>query len=306
MACARVTKAICGRFCFDLKAICDRTCQNGRRFKATISTGGTAIDLTELFSPEFVHTNSHAVGFQLSNGDEVAVLASKSSPRYRIVSSCFEAAAVVLNLLIKNLEHNKLEGTFDEQLPLSEYFRIIDRHFEHRVMMSQLQSDLEVKAHQFRVVQKRLLMRFKDKSPAPLQHLDTLLETRYDDLLAIADGLKDGLEHQRHLFSRLSASGFALVLLMRLKFRHLAEQDLDIISNTLGVRWLPTPEQGWEETVDSGLLFLLRTTLSKDDRDMPTGAAAAPKGIPADTSKLKKHISAVCEKMLKGLRPSGV
>lgn len=35
---------------------------------------------------------------------------------------------------------------------------------------------LEQRAQQFRMIQKRLLTKFKDKTPSPLQNLDTLLE----------------------------------------------------------------------------------------------------------------------------------
>ena len=38
---------------------------------------------------------------------------------------------------------------------------------------------LTQRAAQFRSIQKRLLTRFKDKTPAPLQNLDTLLEGTY-------------------------------------------------------------------------------------------------------------------------------
>jgi hypothetical protein len=56
--------------------------------------------------------------------------------------------------------------------------RLIDAHFEQRLYINSRRKELESRAHQFRVVEKRLLIRFKDTTPAPLQHLDTLLEVR--------------------------------------------------------------------------------------------------------------------------------
>lgn len=38
---------------------------------------------------------------------------------------------------------------------------------------------LSERAIQFRAIERRLLARFKEKTPAPLQHLDTLLEGTY-------------------------------------------------------------------------------------------------------------------------------
>ena len=66
--------------------------------------------------------------------------------------------------------------------PLPEYFRLIDDHFEHRVLISQMKKELDARASQFRVVEKRMLTRFKDKTPTPLAKLDTLLNQTYDDV----------------------------------------------------------------------------------------------------------------------------
>lgn len=64
-----------------------------------------------------------------------------------------------------------------DQLPLQEYFTIIDQHFDSRLEDKRLTIALEERAKQFRAVQKRLLTKFKDKTPVPLANMDTLLET---------------------------------------------------------------------------------------------------------------------------------
>ena len=43
------------------------------------------------------------------------------------------------------------------------------------------------RATQYRAVQKRLLVRFKDRNPAPMTHLDTLLEDTYSQLLEVGE-----------------------------------------------------------------------------------------------------------------------
>ena len=43
---------------------------------------------------------------------------------------------------------------------------------------------LDQRAQQFRSIQKRLLTKFKDKNPSPLQNLDTLLEGTYRQVLS--------------------------------------------------------------------------------------------------------------------------
>jgi len=71
-------------------------------------------------------------------------------------------------------------------MPLNDYFELIDSHFNVRLAMENYKDLLQQRAHQFRVIQKRLLTRFKDKTPSPLQHLDTLLEGTYKQVGDIA------------------------------------------------------------------------------------------------------------------------
>lgn len=48
-----------------------------------------------------------------------------------------------------------------------------------RINGEKLEELLSERAVQFRAIQRRLLTRFRDKTPAPLQHLDTLLDGTY-------------------------------------------------------------------------------------------------------------------------------
>ena len=56
---------------------------------------------------------------------------------------------------------------------------IVSFHFQFRTGASKCKEMLAQRASQFRTIQKRLLTRFKDKTPGPLQNLDTLLEGTY-------------------------------------------------------------------------------------------------------------------------------
>ncbi len=53
--------------------------------------------------------------------------------------------------------------------------------------MSAVRNELSLRAQQFRVVQKRLLVRFKDKTPNPLGNMDLLLEVTFRQLVDLAD-----------------------------------------------------------------------------------------------------------------------
>ena len=58
--------------------------------------------------------------------------------------------------------------------------------------------------------------------------------------------------------------------------------------------------QGWEEMVDAAITHLLRTCLSKTAKDQTVNPS--PLSVPKDTSKLKKHISLLCDRLSKGAK----
>ena len=65
------------------------------------------------------------------------------------------------------------------RLTLQDYWNIVDEHFEARKRVIAVRKELSRAAQELRSVQKRLLVRFKDKNPMPLGNMDTLLETTY-------------------------------------------------------------------------------------------------------------------------------
>lgn len=64
-------------------------------------------------------------------------------------------------------------------------------YFQHRMNAEGMKEMLAQRASQFRAIQRRLLTRFKDKTPAPLQNLDTLMEGTYRQLLHLADSIEE-------------------------------------------------------------------------------------------------------------------
>ena len=53
--------------------------------------------------------------------------------------------------------------------------------------------------------------------------------------------------------------------------------------------------QGWEECVDSAMTHLLRTVLAKSAKD--TSSMPLPIAMPADTTKLQRHIGVICNRL---------
>ncbi|XP_063465758.1 protein PTHB1 isoform X13 [Symphalangus syndactylus] len=157
--------------------------------KITIDTNKSPVSLLSLF-PGFASQSDddqvNVMGFHFLGGARVTLLASKTSQRYRIQSEQFEDIWLITDELILRLqEYFEKQGvkdfacSFSGSIPLQEYFELIDHHFELRINGEKLEELLSERAVQFRAIQRRLLARFKDKTPAPLQHLDTLLDGTY-------------------------------------------------------------------------------------------------------------------------------
>ena len=66
-------------------------------------------------------------------------------------------------------------------------FDALDRHFAYKHELRSLRKTLEDRSYQFRLIQKKLLNRFKDKNPSALNNLDFLLQHTYQQVLEVAN-----------------------------------------------------------------------------------------------------------------------
>ena len=125
----------------------------------------------------------------------VSILVSKNAGRYRVQSDSLPALLLVLSELERRLTAHiagtltsgERVATCEDEYPLSEYFTAIRAHFELRGKLAEQLSLLNDSAHQYRMVQKRLLVRFKDRNPTPLLGLDALMRESYNNLLRISE-----------------------------------------------------------------------------------------------------------------------
>jgi hypothetical protein len=63
---------------------------------------------------------------------------------------------------------------------------VCQAHFQARQNIAQLSAQLNDVAHQYRMVEKRLLVRYKDRNPTPMGGLDSLMKETYAKLLALS------------------------------------------------------------------------------------------------------------------------
>lgn len=78
-------------------------------------------------------------------------------------------------------------------MPLEEMWASMERHWQARQAVVATQTALAERAQQHRAVQKRLLMRFKDRQPASLAHLDLLLGETFTDLIDLGELVQHNL-----------------------------------------------------------------------------------------------------------------
>ncbi|XP_037593890.1 protein PTHB1 isoform X4 [Cebus imitator] len=256
--------------------------------KITIDTNKSPVSLLSLF-PGFASQSDddqvNVMGFHFLGGSRVTLLASKTSQRYRIQSEQFEDLWLITSELI---------------LRLQEYFELIDDHFELRINGEKLEELLSERAVQFRAIQRRLLTRFKDKTPAPLQHLDTLLDGTYKQVIALADAVEENQGSLFQSFTRLKSATHLVILLIGL-WQKLSADQIAILEAAFLPLQEDTQELGWEETVDAAISHLLKTCLSKSSKEQALNLNSQL-NIPKDTSQLKKHITLLCDRLAKGGR----
>ncbi|XP_075601513.1 protein PTHB1 isoform X2 [Balearica regulorum gibbericeps] len=280
--------------------------------KLTIDTNKSPISFLTIF-PDFVDPSdedqANVLGFQFLTGSKTTLLASKTSQRYRIQSDQLEDLWLITKELTLRLEeHFKKQNckdfacTFSGSIPLQEYFELIDRHFELRLNAEKFQELLSERAVQFRAIERRLLTRFKDKTPAPLQHLDTLLEGTFREVIALADAAEENQANMFQAFTKLKSATHLVIMLISL-WQKLSTDQVAILEATFLPLAEDTQELGWEETVDAAISYLLRTCLSKSSKEQAL-TSSSQLCMPKDTSRLKKNITLFCDRLAKGGRLS--
>jgi Bardet-Biedl syndrome 9 protein len=288
--------------------------------KITLDINRKLPPLTILFEDLLKNIDGEIIGtgntltFQYTNNQDATILVSKSSGRYRIQSSDFEAIWILCSELIRRLEmfytsttnvENSSEDPFYidfvENLPFQQYFAKIDDHFSKRLALKESLEVLEKISHQFRSIQKRLLIRFMDKNPTSINNMDKLLDKTYLSLIEQSD-IVQKCERELEISQRnLSCSTNLLLLLLKLKMR-LSEKEIGALSQYLSPNVIDNGNQGWEEITQTGISYLLKTVLSTNNKeDSDAFSSATSLEMIKDTTKLKKYIALVYERISKGM-----
>lgn len=84
----------------------------------------------------------NVISFRYFAGPDATIIVSKNAGRYRIQSSHFEALWLIAAELVDRLQQfyrssstdkDPFKCTYQEDLPLQDYFNLIDNHFQVRI-----------------------------------------------------------------------------------------------------------------------------------------------------------------------------
>uniref|UniRef100_A0A8C6T487 Bardet-Biedl syndrome 9 n=1 Tax=Neogobius melanostomus TaxID=47308 RepID=A0A8C6T487_9GOBI len=309
-----VPRVLQARFSLPLALVCVSTSPaKSTKFKITVDTNQPPVDLRAMFPGMPRKSCVIVLAFLFLSGQKVSLVASKTSQRYRIQSDSFEDMWLIVKELVHRCDQHFSKLGFKDfrksvsgPIPLQDYFLAIDHHFQLRVSAKQFQDLLSERAIQFRAIQRRLLTRFKDKTPAPLQNLDTLLDATYNQMMSLAEAAEDNQSQLDQAFAQLRSGTHLLVLLLSL-WQGLPPDQTALLEATLLPLLQDTPQLGWEESCDAAVTHLLRTCLSRSPKDQAISLAQTGGPVlelPKDTARLKKHITLLCERIGKGGRLS--
>lgn len=98
--------------------------------------------------------------------------------------------------------------------------------------MRQLNNDLRNQAHQFRSIQKRLLIRYKERNPTPLNNIDYLFHLTYNKLINTANKVEETQQRLSEAANLLSAATRLILLLAQLNM-DLSDSQIDILRHFL-------------------------------------------------------------------------
>ncbi|GLI70845.1 hypothetical protein VaNZ11_015856, partial [Volvox africanus] len=254
------------------------------------------------------------LSFQFYGGaGDVTILVSKAGGRYRIQSDVLEAMWLIAAELTARLAKYYAEAeaglppapegpftvSYEDALPLDDFYEVVEQHFAVRQRVVQLRTQLEDRAVQFRNIEKRLLMRFKDKNPAPLNQLDLLMDETYGSIMDLGSSMEAAQADLAIRSRRLSGCVQLLLLLVRWRFA-LNEAEFAVLKACISPQVIDGSEIGWEEITEAAMTHLLRTCLAKSAKEQ--AVQVTPLTAAKDTQRLRKHISLVLERMARGMK----
>ena len=156
------------------------------------------------------------------------------------------------------------------------------------------------RSKQLRALQKRVLLRFKDKNPVSLSQIEILLDDTVAQISQAVHFSKTLSNDLKNTQSSLSAALQMLLMLMEFRFG-IKFDGVRVLRSYISPSVQDIFEQCWEELAEASVAALIRIFLTGNKKagNLDIGQSQ-PYDEVHDTSKLKKLISAACERLARG------
>ncbi|ENN80476.1 hypothetical protein YQE_03081, partial [Dendroctonus ponderosae] len=289
------------------------------KHKITLTTDQPPRALASLFE-EYCDSQAspNAIGFKGASGNRATILVAKHSEKYRLQSDTVTMLPVLIELLLARLKKNcgpDCKVFFSSPLPASDIFNYANEHFiaKSRVKELQvsanttndwkslnfagfLQENLCQLTAQFRLIQKRLIAKYRAKNPISLKPLELLLGDTYTDISEITDKLECELENLAKAQSDLACALYLAKQLIDLL--HVDKDLMSMISSLFCTNVKDLDIQAWEDVMDASFCYLLRTLLAKTEKDRLRAPHTSFDEV-KDLAKFEKHLGQVLERLPK-------
>ena len=157
------------------------------------------------------------------------------------------------------------EITCKDGLPIHEVHELLDEYNAIKEKLVVKEASLEKLSGLYRAIQKRLLLRFKDKNPAPLNNLDLLLNSIYQKVMNAGNEIEALQREMQNTCFKLSFAIDTLLLILKVQTQ-LDEYTYEGIRSTLAVDQmyfsLYNSDEDWSYMVYKSALIILHTELT--------------------------------------------
>ncbi|KAI1293789.1 Protein PTHB1 [Halotydeus destructor] len=182
-----------------------------------------------------------------------------------------------------------------DALPTEAYLQLIDDHLAIRKQLIGKQDKLAKLATEYRTIEKRFLVKLKDRNPTPLNDLDLLLDKIYSQIARLTEDL---IAKSDELSRKTSILNCATDLILKILTigANLKVDQISILRATLTN--CSNHDEGWQERTELALSNLL-TNHMKDMKDVAQQNKITLE-IPKDSERLKQLLIKLIDKTYSG------
>ncbi|KPA84656.1 hypothetical protein ABB37_01170 [Leptomonas pyrrhocoris] len=230
------------------------------------------------------------------NGADATVLVSKNAARFKLQSSTMEGLWLLADEVTRRVRRYYAETgplfEMPDEVPLGDFLAVVDTHWAIRKEMATAQAGLDQAADLFRAVEKRLLARFRDRSPADATAVAVLFQESYKLLQEKADAVTRAKQRLRQASAMLNCCAQLTWLCMEMKAPPMSNDDVATLRTLFRCSIGDSNEVGWEEVTEAVLAKVLDIKTKR--------VASTTLELAANTVNVKAYVRTLVESIKNG------